>query len=678
VTNGSRVFDALRPTTPDIGAVARSLLGVLAMAALALVANSGAAAVWAAAAGAVCGAIALQDSPGGRVQLVVIVSLQMGAAVFLGSLTSSYAVVFVVVAALWCFGAGMQWAMGSNAGLVAAAASALLVIAPPDPPSVTTVVAPTILAITAGCVQAALIAVWPPQRWRAQRDALTWAYRSLAADARRIAADRGAPVDEAQLTSLRDAFVDTLASRRLKAYHGGYRLPERTLAALLALRDRQDDERHGVSQMLNDSAVALDAIATHKHTARREAELALARVDTAVTAMTGAEAATAQRFSQQLQEDAEFRFTDMRQPDVIGSMRAAATVVRGHLNWTSPILRHAVRLSAVTALGIAADRFAPVAHGYWIVLTVLMVLRPETAHTYTRCVGRIGGIAGGIVAASLITMLWQPTGSAAALVAVLFLAVTYLVVRFGYIAASAALAAAVVFLLDINAVAAGATMEDRLFSVVIGGGLAVMAHVVLPDHALTRLRQRAGELLKTEIDYAATVVKAFVHEIDHPADALSTTWQRAFRARAGFEAASGAVRLDSPELRRWLRSYRTALNAVTSACTSLESSLPTQSPAALTPEFVAAVDEYIDALRGEPPNPATPWTVDVAALTAANQQVRELGALPSQAGGPPRVQGGASLLPADNGAARVLVAELATITRSLTGIAPSREPTWAG
>ena len=125
------------------------------------------------------------------------------------------------------------------------------------------------------------------------------------------------------------------------------------------------------------------------------------------------------------------------------------------------------------------------------------------------------------------------------------LALTYLVVRFGYIAASAALAAAVVFLLDIDDATSGASLEDRLFAIVIGGGLAVMAHVALPDHALTRLHQRAGELLKTEIDYAATVVKAFVHELDHPADALSAAWQRAFRSRAAFEAASGATRVDT-------------------------------------------------------------------------------------------------------------------------------------
>jgi uncharacterized membrane protein YccC len=661
MVTGSRIFEALRPPTPDIGAVVRSLLGVLAMAVLATALGSGAAAMWVAGAGVVCGAIALQDSPGGRVQLVVIVALQMGGAVLIGSLTSAYSALFIIVVAVWCLAAGLQWALGKNAGLVAAAGSALLVVAPPAAPSVTSVALPTLLTIAAGCVQAALIAVWPPQRWRTQSDALAWAYRSLATDARRIAADGDTPLEAGQLTWLRDAFADTQATRRPEAYRGGHRLPERLMVALFALQGAQGDERDRISQMLNDAAAALDAIAENKHNARREAEHALVRVDTAVTVLSGPKASAAQRFSKQLQEAAEFRFPDLLQPDVISPLRTALTEVRTHLTWTSPILRHAVRLSAATALATAADRYAPIAHGHWIALTVLFVLRPETAHTYTRCVGRVAGLAGGILVASLVTMIWAPMGVTAAVLTVACLAIAYWVERFGYIATSAGVAAAAVFLLQINAAAADATVEDRLFSVVIGGGLAVMAHVAFPDHALTRLQQRAGELLKTEIDYAATVVKAFVHELDHPADAMSAAWQRAFRARAAFEAASGAARMDSRELRRWLRSYRTALNAVTSACTSLERSLPTQSPATLTPDFIAAVDDYVEALRGAPPNPAMPWTVDVAALTAADKLVR------AQVGP----------LAGDNGAARVLVSEIAAITRSLTGIVPHREPTSA-
>jgi uncharacterized membrane protein YccC len=598
----------------------------------------------------------MQDSPAGRVSLVIVVSLELGAVVFLGAVTASYAAVFIAAVAIWCFAAGMQWALGSKPALVAAAGAALLVISPPVAPTVSAVVFATLLTVAAGCIQAALIAVWPPQRWRVQRDALTRAYRGLAADARRVAADRDAVVaTTAPLTWLREAFVDSDATRRPLAYHGGYRLPERIAATLTALRGGDE----AVALLLTPAADFLDAIANHHHTARRDAEFALARLDAAAAAVTGPHAAAAQRFSPQMHEAFASRFGEFRRPDLVGSLLATVGVARGHLTWTSPVLRHAVRLSAAAALGVAGDRFGAVSHGHWIALTVLMVLRPETAHTYTRCVGRAAGVALGIVVASVLTLVWQPTGSPAAVVAVVFLALIYLVIRFGYLAVSAAVAAVVVFLLDINPASAGGELKDSLFAVVIGCGLAVLAHVMLPDHALIRLHQRAGELLKSEIDYAAAVVKAYVHELDHPAEALSAAWQRAFRARAAFEAASGATRADSRELRRWLRSYRAALNAVTSACTTLESSLTSEPATALTPEFVAAVDDYVDALRGAPPSPARPWTVDLDELTAANQQVREQGAR----------------LAADNAGARVLVAEVATITRSLAGIAAQRQLT---
>jgi uncharacterized membrane protein YccC len=655
MTSGGRVIHALQLTTPDVGAVSRSLLGVLAMVAVALALGNPAAAVWAAGAAAIAGAIAMQDSPAGRVPLVIVVSLQMGTVVFLGALTAHYRVVFIAIVAVWCFAAGMQWALGSRPGLVAAATAALLVISPPVAPSLTAVVSSTLLTVAAGCVQAALIGVWAPARWRVQRDALTRAYRGMAADARRVAVDSEASVGAAPLTWLREAFVDSDATRRPLAYHGGYRLPERITTTLGALRGSDD----GVSQALSSGADFLDAIASHNHSARRDAEHALARVDAAAAAVTGPQAAGAQRFTLQLHEASASRFGEFRRPDLIGSLVAAAGVLRGHLTWTSPALRHAVRLSSATALGVAADRFGAVPQGHWIALTVLVALRPETAHTYTRCIGRAAGLAAGIVVASALTLVWQPTGSSAAVVAVVFLAVTYGATRFGYLAVSAALAATVVFLLDINPAAAGPAIEDQLLAVLIGGGLSVVAHVVLPDHGLIRLRQRAGELLKSEIDYAAAVVKAYVHELDHPAEALSAAWQRAFRARAAFEAASGATRADSRELRLWLRSYRAALNAVTSACTSLEGTLATEGSTAQTPEFVAAVDDYVDALRGAPPSAATPWTVDIDELIGASQQVREQGAQ----------------LAADNAGARVLVAEVATITRSLAGIAATREPT---
>lgn len=662
---GGQAADALRLSTPDAGAVARSLIGVLAVTAVALAWGSGATAMWTLGGGIIAGAIALQRSPGGRVPLVVTGSVELAIAVLLAGLTGGHSPVFIAAVALWCFAAGMQWSIGANAGLVASAASALLVLTPPVTPTLGQLLLAPTLVVVAGVVQAVLIAVWPPRRWRAQREGLTRAYQSLATDARNVAADSAADVDDAPLTWLREVFADSQVSQRPRAYHGGYRLPERIAGTLASLRstaerdtcaDDPESSDTGLSQLLTAAAVLLDAIADQGHTARRDAEHALVRVQTAAAGVTGPEAALAQRLCEQLREAAALRFGQLHRPDLIGSLASAPAVVRSHLTWTSPILRHAIRLSVTTALAAAAARYGGLEHGYWMPLAVVVVLRPETAHTYTRCAGRMAGLAAGIVVASLITLMWQPGPVGSAVCALVFVAVGYAVSQFGYLAVGVAVGTIVVFAVGVSATEPWSGNADRLLAVLIGGALAVMAHVALPDHALIRLRQRAGELLMTEIDYAALVIKAFVHEIDHPAEILSAAWQRAFRARAAFEAAWGATSLEPPVLRRWLRSYRTALNSVTSACTTLENSLPTHPSSALDGEFIAAVDDYVEALRGAPPSPAVPWSLDTAELSTALRRVHNV----------------ASTLAADNGAARILIGELTTITRSLEEISIDR------
>ena len=359
-----------------------------------------------------------------------------------------------------------------------------------------------------------------------------------------------------------------------------------------------------IRDLLLAAADMLAAIAAQNRTARRDAEYALKGVDAAVAAVAISDGPVAQRLSRQLHRADALRFGRRHLADWTGALKSAFDVASGHLNLKSPISRHAVRLAGAAASGTAIAALRRCACGLLDSADSAAVMRPETAHTYTRCVGRVAGICVGVVVASAVTLLWQPTGLAAAILAVLFLGVTYAVSNFGYIAVTAAFGATIVLLLDITE--ASSSVSDLLFAVVIGGALTVLFHVVVPDDALIRLRQRAGELLKTEIDYAATVIKAFVHDLDHPSDALAAAWQRAFRARAAFEAAAGATRIESRELRLWLRSFRAALNAVTSSCTALEQSLPPHPSAALSREFVLAVDDYVEALRGDPPTPATP------------------------------------------------------------------------
>ncbi len=243
---------------------------------------------------------------------------------------------------------------------------------------------------------------------------------------------------------------------------------------------------------------------------------------------------------------------------------------------------------------------------------------------------------------------------------VVAIGVVYIAAGFGYLAHTAALAAAAALLIDIGRVGAPPRMFDLVLATLIGGVLAVLAHVTFPDDPLTRLAQRAGELLKTETDYVATVIRAYLHEVDGPAGVLDAAWQRAFRARAAFEAAAGAARLD-PGVAALAACIPHRAERGDRFVRGAGGEPARRTSTASHSGFVRAVDEYVAALFGEPPTPARPWTVDPVELAAAQQRLRA--AAPAERPG--------------QGWARLLVTESAAITRQLSVIAVSPSPSAA-
>lgn len=651
---------------PDLAAVLRSLLCVAVVAVAAVQWGPPGSVTAVVGAAAVACATALQDRPRGRVTALLLVCAVTGTAVALGTLTSGLSPVFIAVAAVWCFFASMLWTLGANAGLVGAASVALVVAAPPAAAGPVSALATTLLAVAGALLQVWVIALWPPVRWRRQRDALVGAYRALAADARTISAGaQGQVVDAGPLTLLRDVFTTIGHQRRPVSYRGWYALPER-IAAVLIETANAPDRSEALNLALAEAADTLAAVADTGRSGRTRADVAIGRFDSVASAVGGTEQAVVQRLSVMLHEAVAMRLGDfvpsapdavrLRRPELRTSVRSALAAVRDHFDRQSQVFRHAARLSAAVAVGCAIDRYAGGAYGVWIPLTVLLVLRPETAHTYTRAVGRLAGAVAGIFAGSVVLLVLDPGVAVAAALAVIAIGVGCVLSGSGYIALAAAVATAAAFLVDAGRPDLPPELGGPLLATLFGGALALVSHVMLPDDAMTRLSQRAGELLKTEIDYAATVIKGYVHDDGNPREAMTAAWQRAFRARASFEATSGAMRMESRELRHWLRAYRTTLNTLTSSCATLEKQLPGH-PITDDRDFVVAVDEYVEALRGDPPTAASPWTVDGAELAVAEQRLRD--AVPRGAG---------------EGLARMLVAEIGAITRSVSSISVSPVP----
>jgi uncharacterized membrane protein YccC len=97
----------------------------------------------------------------------------------------------------------------------------------------------------------------------------------------------------------------------------------------------------------------------------------------------------------------------------------------------SLLLRHAVRVALVCGLDVALILLLHIDHGYWLLLTSLIVLQPHVSGTMRRGLERIGGtVAGGILAALLAAALHSQLAIAATLFPLGLLALAILPVNY--------------------------------------------------------------------------------------------------------------------------------------------------------------------------------------------------------------------------------------------------------
>ncbi len=189
-------------------------------------------------------------------------------------------------------------------------------------------------------------------------------------------------------------------------------------------------------------------------------------------------------------------------------LRDPIAVLRANLAPGSAVLRHAVRLAVLVAASDLVVRLAGIDRGYWVPLTILVVLRPDFTTTFERASMRvIGTIIGLLLATELLH--WVPGGDwyRVALIAVFFFAMRYAGPNnFGL--SAVALSALVVVLLDIAGIAPHATVLARGAATMVGGVLALVAALLWPTWERQVLPERLGDLLHAYRGYLDAVLDA--------------------------------------------------------------------------------------------------------------------------------------------------------------------------
>jgi uncharacterized membrane protein YccC len=106
-------------------------------------------------------------------------------------------------------------------------------------------------------------------------------------------------------------------------------------------------------------------------------------------------------------------------------------LLRANFTPKSIQLRHAARVALVCGLDVALILLLRIDHGYWLMMTSLIVLQPHVSGTMRRGVERIGGtVAGGILAALLAVALHSQLATAAVLFPLALLALAILPVSY--------------------------------------------------------------------------------------------------------------------------------------------------------------------------------------------------------------------------------------------------------
>ncbi|WP_419999748.1 FUSC family protein [Streptomyces boninensis] len=568
---------------------------------------------------------------------------------FCGYLAAGHPAPFVVLLAVWAFGAGMAWAVGQVSGVVSALTVAAMLVVVTLPTSVAQAAMHAGIIALGGLLQAALIVIFPVRPWGNRRDALADALAAVADYARRLREDPDAPFDPQPLMEAREAAAVTprQARRRPRQLHGYRTLAESIRPVLASLADPvvgaapEGPERDRVRELLAASATVLDATAraVRRGEAVRLPEQALEvlKVPEAGPALPPGPArkaalrllALSDEVVEAAQEPVEVTSSrtgagaahpHLRRPSGPGLLRVALRAVRRELRWSSPVFRHAVRLSAVVAVAYLLGEALPPTHGYWIALTVVMVLRPDFSQTYERGAARLAGTITGVAIAGGVLALIAVGPWLSALFAVLSVALLYLLMPLGYAAVSACTGAYVVFLLGIVGEDWAQTVWERIALTLIGGVLATVSYALFPAWESPWLRDRLASWLTANNHYAAAVFTA--NAVEPSADLQRDVRQALLDARAArMEWEQATARAAAEPVRHRGMSRRKSAEAQDAQVTIgrlamlLEAHTPNGPAEPEAQDFAAALaDASVDAAAAVREKRPLDWTPVHAAL----------------------------------------------------------------
>lgn len=177
-------------------------------------------------------------------------------------------------------------------------------------------------------------------------------------------------------------------------------------------------------------------------------------------------------------------------------------VLADNLTFKSDIFRHAVRLTTAMTMGYVVSIIFSLTHSYWVLLTIVTILRPAYVLTKKRNIQRVAGTLVGVIAVSLILWLISNT-TALIVILVLSMLVGYSLLRVHYFSFVVFLTIFVVIsLYFLNPYEFQSLIRERLIDTMIGSVIAFFAsRFIFPVWGHHEIRKSMQQMLEANRQY---------------------------------------------------------------------------------------------------------------------------------------------------------------------------------
>ncbi len=181
-----------------------------------------------------------------------------------------------------------------------------------------------------------------------------------------------------------------------------------------------------------------------------------------------------------------------------------------NLTFTSNIFRHSLRLSLAAVFAYVISRVLPFGHSYWILLTVVVIIKPAYSLTRTRNFQRLAGtIAGALLGALLLYFVQNKTAVLVLMVA--FAAASYSFLRKQYLVSVFFMTTYLLLMFHLVYPQSFETiLKDRIIDTAIGSAVALVFSFLLPpvwEHE--SMDGFMSAVLQRNLEYYRIVAQAF-------------------------------------------------------------------------------------------------------------------------------------------------------------------------